>query len=564
VYCWRNHGCTLCYFARVFDYSKQPSLRSLNLVKLVGFGLVFRANHFVTGVLPPGRSYRTETMNVACVIFSIPDAIFRGVLLNWLSLREVVMLDSSICHYLQRKHFELLVYGKQIVFSLQKYIHRTNLLNSLQAWAGLRGAQIDSLMVAHQLVNHPEYRDALLDVTGSSIRFIQCTDPAAGASVNSTVLSDVGLRCPNVENVSVQFSPYVTQGSFDNALRVLFQSCSKLSTLSLKDVVVTGEGLAEALKHCRCLTHFTCCGISIAIPTEVAVPSLEYFDVTAYVSDTVLVAMGQRCPKLRCMKGFVCSGYSGSPTLSDVGVRALLQGCPLLRETDAEYAVGVSTELRVELARRGNLTALDLYDVWRDVDNALAVPLLAVCPLLVHLDCHSCGWVTDATLAACAQHCPLLTSINLSACNTLTIDGVAQLLSAVGATLRSIELFRCPNLGDQAVLAAAQHCPALQMFSCPLQVTDAAVTRLAVCCPKLVIVSLSYTDVTDSSLAALAAHCPGLGSLQLTRCTRITLAGLRSLAEHGASADLMLTLPDGIAGDRLPIVAAGDLASGAW
>jgi hypothetical protein len=135
-------------------------------------------------------------------------------------------------------------------------------------------------------------------------------------------------------------------------------------------------------------------------------------------------------------------------------------------------------------------------------------------------------------------------------CNTLTMDGVALLLSAVGATLRSIELFRCPNLGDQAVLAVAQHCPALEMFSCPLHVTDAAVVRLAVSCPELVVVSLSYTVVTDASLTALAAHCPGLGSLQL-KCTR-TLAGLRSLVEHGASAELMLTLPDGIAGTGSP------------
>jgi hypothetical protein len=150
------------------------------------------------------------------------------------------------------------------------------------------------------------------------------------------------------------------------------------------------------------------------------------------------------------------------------------------------------------------------------------------------------------------------------ACNTLTGDGVAQLLSAVGATLSSNELFRCPNLGDQAVLAVAHRCPALQMFSGPLQVTDASVAKLAVCCPNLVIVSLSYTDVTDSSLTALAAHCPGLGSLQLTQCTRITLAGLRSLVEHGASAELTMTVPDGIAVDRLPIVAVGDLGSGAW
>jgi hypothetical protein len=52
---------------------------------------------------------------------------------------------------------------------LQKYIHRSNLLNWLQAWAGLKGAQIDILVVTGHFVNHPENRNALLDVTGRPV-----------------------------------------------------------------------------------------------------------------------------------------------------------------------------------------------------------------------------------------------------------------------------------------------------------------------------------------------------------------------------------------------------------
>jgi hypothetical protein len=108
-------------------------------------------------------------------------------------------------------------------------------------------------------------------------------------------------------------------------------------------------------------------------------------------------------------------------------------------------------------------------------------------------------------------HCRLMPLSSLlkyspGACNTLTGDGVAQLLSAVGATLRSIELFRCPNLSDQAVLAVAQRCPALQMFSGPLQVTDASVAnvlpRAGDCLPELHECDGCQSDRTVRALAA--------------------------------------------------------------
>jgi hypothetical protein len=39
-------------------------------------------------------------------------------------------------------------------------------------------------------------------------------------------------------------------------------------------------------------------------------------------------------------------------TVTDAGARAVLQGCPRLRNTDVEYAIGISHPLRLELIKR--------------------------------------------------------------------------------------------------------------------------------------------------------------------------------------------------------------------
>jgi hypothetical protein len=72
-------------------------------------------------------------------------------------------------------------------------------------------------------------------------------------------------------------------------------------------------------------------------------------------------AIGQRCSQLVTLKVFLMNSTSTALRITDSGVRAVLQGCPLLRETDVEYAAGISTELRVELARRRNLNAFLAY-----------------------------------------------------------------------------------------------------------------------------------------------------------------------------------------------------------
>jgi hypothetical protein len=214
-----------------------------------------------------------------------------------------------------------------------------------------------------------------------------------------------------------------------------------------------------------------------------------------------------------------------------VGVRAVLQGCPLLRDTDVEEAGGISSELRLELTRRRCFTDLRL-DRWKDLIEELTLEILKVSPSLTSLNCKSLVELTDAVLVVCAQHCPLLESITLEDCTWMTNDGVQVLASCLGSKLREVRLGSHIQLSDEAVLAVAQHCPRLEQVSCPRLTLNATVVKLAKACPRLTHVYLCDTKVSDAGLTALATHCVHLKEVYLYDCWGVTMYGVRSLAAH--------------------------------
>jgi hypothetical protein len=141
----------------------------------------------------------------------------------------------------------------------------------------------------------------------------------------------------------------------------------------------------------------------------------------------------------------------------------VLQGCPLLRETDVEHAVGISDNLRVELARRRHFSAPSFVS-WKGLTDDLACKLLAIHPNLSEFRCTGMVWqLRDNTLATCAKHCAHISVLALQDCTAVTSQGVLALLRS-GNKLVTIRLTNCPQLGKEVVLAIGQHCPLLNVL----------------------------------------------------------------------------------------------------
>jgi hypothetical protein len=194
--------------------------------------------------------------------------------------------------------------------------------------------------------------------------------------------------------------------------------------------------------------------VEVALPREVAIYSLTWLDIRdCLVAESTMIAIGDNCSVLYKLQVF--SSRTFRPRLHGVtaaGVRELLRGCPLLQDTDAEYAIDIDTKLRVELIGRYCYTYLNIGRGWYGVSSEFADGVLAVCPALATFDCSYQSWPTDATLAVCAKHCPLLAYLNISGCSRITSPGFVAFVRATHS-LKTIVLYQCPQLGDEALLA---------------------------------------------------------------------------------------------------------------
>jgi hypothetical protein len=255
-------------------------------------------------------------------------------------------------------------------------------------------------------------------------------------------------------------------------------------------------------------------------------------DITGcYFTDDVLLAIGQNCPRLQLLHLF--GGHYRNrtvPPVTDSGMRAVLQGCPLLRDPDVQWAGVFGREVRAAMASRHRYRTLKLSN-WEGIENDLAQHILKVCPDLVELRCGP--WrVKDATLVVCSAHCPLLKILVLHDCMELTGSGLHQLCKP-GNTLHTIELWMNSSFNEM-VFAIARHRSLLETcgIHCFHSLTDAAFVELAQDCPLLSALTLLEVGVTDVAIAALAKQCDRLEFLQIRSCERVTTDVVCVLAEY--------------------------------
>mmetsp|Transcript_17044 Transcript_17044/g.44234 ORF Transcript_17044/g.44234 Transcript_17044/m.44234 type:complete len:508 (-) Transcript_17044:224-1747(-) len=181
----------------------------------------------------------------------------------------------------------------------------------------------------------------------------------------------------------------------------------------------------------------------------------------------------------------------------------------LIRLDLSRCAGGVDTILLTSLATLGGLDSLVLAGC-EEVGDA-GVAALAGLPRLRSLSLSGCRRVTDVALLALtlpASHVasspPLLTSLDISSCSSITSAGVELFVRRGGGMLNSLSLEDLPTVSDSAI---------------------AAVSAL----PQLAVLNLAgVSTVTDTGVSHLTALC-GLTSLDLGGCSQLGHAGIRQI-----------------------------------
>jgi hypothetical protein len=227
-----------------------------------------------------------------------------------------------------------------------------NTVEPLLKWFIPRRLRLGGLSIR----NHNEFLTQFLAMTGSALLWIDCCSTHVNNETGcQQAMGYVARWRPNVQKLNVRVG-----GLWDKCLLMLALAFQRLTVLSLSNLKISTHGLAAALTHCSALEHLKIETECEAVPVEIALPTLRSIDfVSRGWSDAVMTAIGRKCARSETLL-LVGSSELSRYGVTDAGVRAVLEGCPLLRETDVEYAAGISEDLRIELARRRNLTTLDV------------------------------------------------------------------------------------------------------------------------------------------------------------------------------------------------------------
>lgn len=127
--------------------------------------------------------------------------------------------------------------------------------------------------------------------------------------------------------------------------------------------------------------------------------------------------------------------------------------------------------------------------------------------------------VTDEGLLALLNRCTCITELDLSRCYKISDMAINEVATKLSTNLRKLGLDGCDDLSSgciQNLVSLSTNLEQLRLAYC--NVTDATVTRLALCCPRLVGLDLTICNVTDDGVQALCHHCSNLCSLVLTGC----------------------------------------------
>jgi hypothetical protein len=481
-----------------------------------------------------------------CMFLDLPKELFRTILIAWIAFKCVVRLDAAVCSRDSRSLFLAYAFGNFAVYNIVSHLQDRR-FETMLSWAIQRNARLAGLSVCSGCKCDSQILQMFLKMSGAAVRWIESSICEKNGFRLYQALQNIAMWCPNVKKLELHMN--LPTSLCDNCFATLAKSYENVTSLTIDAKQISKQGFAVGLNYFNRLENLELISCNRDLPTDVAVPTLKSIS-TNHMTDAVLIAIGQRCAQLESLRMFGRSQSIDKYPVTDVGVRAVLEGCPLLRDTDIKYAVGISIELRMELIHRRKLTTLRACE-WPVMDDTLAQEMLKVSPELKWIDFELATWVTDATLIVCAQHCSLLESVTVRGCTQLTDAGVCTLIAKVGSTLRSISVGCCYLLTDESVLAIARQCPHVVSVSCPPNASDAAVAKLAEGCPNLVYANLAGTGVGDGGLIALSQHCPKLATLNLMHCPNITKKGIRAVAKRCSCLETVW-LPAQLRRGRLP------------
>ncbi|KDO32278.1 hypothetical protein SPRG_02757 [Saprolegnia parasitica CBS 223.65] len=412
-----------------------------------------------------------------------------------------------------------------------------------------------------------------MDVITSANRSCLALNLAKCTALTDKTICMIAVRCSGLEALDVSGLSHLS----DVSVLALAKSCRNLKSLHASDCGLLTDAGIEALAACMDLRELILTGCGKLTDDSLRAIGLAHTRLTR-------LELGF-CIQLSDFEGFArvsnalnlsTLDVSGCRRLQDVGLAALSRKFTKLTSLNLAYCDKI-TDVGLWAVTHNclELTSLNLQELVLLTDKAftfdhegdgranVAQSLLQHLQTIVLADCKG---LSDTGIAYLHHRARSLESLDVSGC-LLATDQMLKYTTLdifngteVGSHLRVLDLSFCMQVtsdGLRYIRDRCKHLVTLFLTGC-VGVTDDAIIALLRACPRLSRLGLGYcrdvTDavlfaiadtlwlqvlsltrcgkITDAGVAAVATQCNGLSALTVASCKRLTDASMAALLEH--------------------------------
>lgn len=416
----------------------------------------------------------------------LPSDVVSVVLLQWLTLSDLVKLDTSLCQRTLRKSYLSLLPQLPLkaphtpspidcAFYIWAFNRKFQVLRlQLHDWhfTAEKTTTLQNIMklFGHNPNRNPMYKwlKAWLPVMSCLIELHLVTTTVGNQVLNNALFTLIGQSCPHLQSIALSSAP----AGFDlPSLLPIVSSCRALSSLSLRGCVLTDDQID-------------------VLPLQLKSLSIHYTNHHAMSKDT-LIRLGQRCACLHKLDVYSMvwerkQGLHDGSMPTDV-FRVIGAHFPQL------IALRISTRIR-------------------------------------YAEC-----CTDISV-----HCPQLKELCISGFNVMitSVQLMGELLRMTQLQVLKITCAR--NVGHIVALMNGTTLPSISMskithleFADFVGLTDNGLIAILRCCPQLNYLYIRLSSLlTPLAVEALSEHCPKLSSARFVYCYGITVQN--SVLSNGA------------------------------
>jgi len=293
-------------------------------------------------------------------MMKLPDDIFRQELLQYLTVYDIVRLDTASMNHKYRPQLLEKISGVILIGDKDRYMNA-----SLYKWLGMRRIYLINMNLNFDILTpsniENDYVDQFRYTQHVVMRGVIIDDKAMFIISHSPCLLSIGIY---------QHDKYYGLQFTDHTLQSIAEHCTGLQSLSLS--------------YCRLIT------------------------------DTGLIAISEYCPNLLSLKVYNCE------LITDASIISISTHCTGLQSLDLRRCTQITDASIISISTHcTGLQILDLEEC-RQITDASIISISTHCTGLQTLDLEECRQITDASIISLSTHCTGLQSLDLSGCHDIT------------------------------------------------------------------------------------------------------------------------------------------------